>query len=248
MIVSRDLAPGIHRLGHEKVNWYLLEDSGQFTAIDAGLPGFSSSLDSDLSTLGVPAGSLEAVILTHPDADHIGVVGRLHEVGARVLISSADEPKLSKPGPKSGEASPIHILPELWRPSLWGMMVVMVGNGGARPPAFEGAETFSANDVLDVPGRPRVIPTPGHTPGHCSFHFEAHNALFAGDAMCNWSPLTGRRGPQLMPRSFNVSNHESLESLDAIESIDAEVMLFGHGEPWTGGVGTAVSQARARVA
>src|SRR5437764_4344759 len=138
MIVSRDLAPGIHRLGHEKVNWYLLEDSGQFTAIDAGLPGFKSSLDSDLSALGVPSGAIEAVILTHPDSDHIGVVRPLHESGARVLISSTDEPKLSKPGPKDGDAAPIHILPQLWRPTLWGMMVVMTSNGGARPPAFAG--------------------------------------------------------------------------------------------------------------
>lgn len=247
MIVSRDVAAGIHRLGHEKVNWYLLEDSGRFTAIDAGLPGFKASLDSDLSTLGMPAGALEAVILTHPDADHIGVVGPLHELGARVLISSTDEPKLAKPGPKSGDASPIHILPELWRPTLWSMMRVMVGNGGGRPPAFAGAETFAPGDVLDVPGRPRVIATPGHTPGHCAFHFESHRALFVGDAMCNWSPVTGRRGPQLMPRSFNVSNRDARQSLDAIEPVDAEIMLFGHGDPWTGGVGAAVSQARGQA-
>ena len=164
-----------------------------------------------------------------------------------MLIGSTDEPTLRKPGPKSGDASPIHLLPELWRPSLWGMMVVMMSNGGARPPAFAGADTFSSGDVLDVPGRPKVIATPGHTPGHCVFYFEGHRALFVGDAMCNWNPATGRRGPQLMPHAFNVSNREAQQSLEAIEAIDADVMLFGHGDPWTGDVKEAVSEARARA-
>ncbi len=93
----------------------------------------------------------------------------------------------------------------------------------------------------------QVIPTPGHTPGHCAFYFEAHRALFVGDAMCAWSPMTGRRGPQLMPRPFNESNQTALQSLDALEPIDADIMLFGHGDPWTSGVGAAVGQARAQA-
>ena len=245
MVVSRDVAPGIHRLGHPKVNWYLLEDAGSFTAIDAGLPGFRKSLEADLSELGVSPDAVEALILTHSDADHTGLAGALHDAGARVLIHSTDDEKLRRPGAKSGDAAPIHILPQLWRPNLWGMMVVMTSNGGGRPPSFTAAEKFSSGDVLDVPGEPRVIPTPGHTPGHCASHFESHRALFVGDAMCNWSPMTGRRGPQLMPRSFNESNQSALQSLDALEPLEADITLFGHGDPWTSAVGAAVSQARA---
>lgn len=244
MVVTRDVAPGIHRLGHPKVNWYLLEDSGSYTVIDAGLPGFRGSLESDLSELGVSTDAIEAVILTHSDADHTGLTSALRQAGARVLIHSTDEPKLRRPGAKSGDAAPVHILPQLWRPNLWGMMMVMGRNGGGRPASFNGAEKFASGDVLDVPGEPQVIPTPGHTPGHCAFHFETQRALFVGDAMCNWSPMTGRRGPQLMPRPFNESNALALQSLDALEPIDAGIMLFGHGDPWTSGVGAAVSQAR----
>jgi glyoxylase-like metal-dependent hydrolase (beta-lactamase superfamily II) len=238
MVVSRDVAPGIHRLGHPKVNWYLLEDSGRFTAIDAGLPGFRKTLDADLSELGVSPDAIEALILTHSDADHTGLAGALHDAGTRVLIHSTDDEKLRRPGAKSGDAAPIHILPQLWRPTLWGMIVVMTSNGGGRPPSFTGAAKFSSGDVLDVPG---------HTPGHCAFHFESHRALFVGDAMCNWSPMTGRRGPQLMPRSFNESNQAALQSLDALEPLEADITLFGHGDPWTSGVGAAVTEARAQA-
>jgi glyoxylase-like metal-dependent hydrolase (beta-lactamase superfamily II) len=109
-----------------------------------------------------------------------------------------------------------------------------------------GAGTFSDREVLGVPGRPRVVHTPGHTPGHCAFHFEAHGALFVGDAMCTWNPLTGERRPQLMPpRGFNVSNATARESLGRIEGIEAEVLLVGHGEPWHDGPAAAVEQARA---
>jgi hypothetical protein len=66
--------------------------------------------------------------------------------------------------------------------------------------------------------------------------------------MCNWNPMTGRRGPQLMPRPFNESNAMALKSLDALEPVDASIMLFGHGDPWTSGVGSAVSQARDQAA
>jgi glyoxylase-like metal-dependent hydrolase (beta-lactamase superfamily II) len=185
------------------------------------------------------------VILTHSDPDHTGLARTLGDAGTRVLIHRADEPKLRRPGPKSGDANPIKILPELWRPSLWRVMGSMMLAGGARPTRLADAETFGDDELLEVPGRPRVVPTPGHTPGHCAFHFEQHGALFLGDAMCTLNVVTGRTGPQLMPRAMNESNARALESLDAIEPIEAQIMLFGHGEAWRRDVKSAVEQARA---
>jgi glyoxylase-like metal-dependent hydrolase (beta-lactamase superfamily II) len=189
---------------------------------------------------------VDALILTHSDADHTGLTAVLHEAGARVLIHAADDATLRKPGPKTGDGKPLNMVPEMWRPSFWRLAGTMVANGGMRPPKFEGAETFE-DGVLDVPGRPRVIPTPGHTPGHCAFYFEDHGALFVGDAMCTRNPLTGGIGPQLMSHGFNVSDAEAMSSLDAIEPLEAEALLPGHGEPWRDGVSVAVTEARARV-
>jgi glyoxylase-like metal-dependent hydrolase (beta-lactamase superfamily II) len=184
------------------------------------------------------------VILTHSDSDHTGITDELQGAGARILIHEKDEPKLRKPGPKSGDAKPINMIPEMWRPSFWRLFGPMLLAGAARPPRINDAETFADDDELDVPGRPRVIPTPGHTIGHCAFHFAGHGALFAGDAICTLNTVTGRTGPQLMHRAFNESNADALRSLDAIEAIDAEVVFFGHGEPWRAGTADAVAQAR----
>ena len=103
---------------------------------------------------------------------------------------------------------------------------------------------FTRDEVLDVPGRPRVIATPGHTPGHCAFFFESHRVLFVGDELCTWNPLTGRLGPQVMPRVFNTSTNQCFESLAALEGIQAELVLPGRGEPWREGVAAAAQNAR----
>ena len=92
-----------------------MEDGGRLTAVDAGLPGFKGSLSSDLATVGCALGDVEAVVLTHSDADHTGLAAAFREAGARVLIHSDDEPKLRRPGPKSGDASPPKIIPQQQR-------------------------------------------------------------------------------------------------------------------------------------
>jgi glyoxylase-like metal-dependent hydrolase (beta-lactamase superfamily II) len=105
--------------------------------------------------------------------------------------------------------------------------------------------TFADGDVLDVPGRPRVIHAPGHSDGSVALHFAGHSALLVGDVLCSFNPLTGRRGVQVMPGAFAVSSAQALESVGRLEGVEAAVVGFGHGDPWRGGVGAAVAEARA---
>ena len=74
--------------------------------------------------------------------------------------------------------------------------------------------------------------------------FEGAGALFVGDALCTWNPLTGARGTQLMPSALNVDNELCLESLDRIEALDASVVLPGHGDPLRESPAAAVDAAR----
>jgi glyoxylase-like metal-dependent hydrolase (beta-lactamase superfamily II) len=222
-----------------------VEDGGRVTVVDAGLPSFRGRLEADLASLGHVPSDVEAVILTHSDADHTGVAGVLRDAGARVLIHKADEDTLRRPRPKQGDGSPRHMLGEMWRPQLWRAFITMMRGGAARPTRIGGAEAFSGDETLDVPGSPRVIATPGHTRGHCAFHFERHGAPFVGDELCTWNLVTGRRGPQLLPKVFNVSTAQCLESLRALDDVEAQVVLPGHGEPWRDGVPAMLEQARA---
>jgi glyoxylase-like metal-dependent hydrolase (beta-lactamase superfamily II) len=239
-----EVAPGVFRLGSPIVNWYLLDEGGRLTAIDAGLSGYGDALEAHLAALGFGLGDVEAVILTHSDGDHTGLAARMRDAGARVLIGTDDAATLAKPGPKKGDAAPTKLARAMWRPSFWRFFGHMARNGGAKDHGLTDAATYRAGDVLDVPGRPRALATPGHTAGHCSFLFEERRVLFAGDALCTWNPLTGSREPQLMPRVFNEDNAAARASLDTLAAAEADLVLPGHGDPWEKTPAAAVERAR----
>jgi glyoxylase-like metal-dependent hydrolase (beta-lactamase superfamily II) len=236
----------MHRMGDGIVNWYLVEEGGRLTAVDAGLPRHAKTLASDLAAIGRSVEDVEAVVLTHSDSDHTGLAPMLREAGARVLIHGDDDATLRKPAPKDGDGALRHFPKLMWRPSFWRFFGHMTKGGGGKPKGVEGAETFKDGDVLDVPGSPRVIHTPGHTRGQSAFHFEGKRLLFVGDALCTWNPLTGERAPQVMPKHFNWDYARCFESLVALEGIEADMLLAGHGDPWRGGVAEALQSARSR--
>jgi glyoxylase-like metal-dependent hydrolase (beta-lactamase superfamily II) len=103
-------------------------------------------------------------------------------------------------------------------------------------------EALVDNEILDVPGRPRVVPTPGHTAGHYSVALEQRAVLFTGDALVGFDYASGRRG--VAQHRFNEDRQRAFESLARLEPLDADVVLFGHGDPWTGGVRPALELAR----
>ena len=240
---TRDVVPGVHRLGSSLVNWYLVEEGARLTAVDAGLPGYRKTLLSDLSLLGYVPGDIDALVLTHADVDHTGLATALRAVGARVLIHSADEPALRTPTSTS-DAKLTEMLPYLRHYTFLKFIAHIARYGGLRPAPVEGAETFAGDDILEVPGSPRVVATPGHTPGHCAVHFESKGVLFVGDALCTRNPVTGRVGAQVIPSALNVSTDQCFDSLDAIARTQAQVLLAGHGEAWRDGAAAAAESAR----
>jgi glyoxylase-like metal-dependent hydrolase (beta-lactamase superfamily II) len=237
------LADGVVRLGSAMVNWYLVADDDGVVVVDAAVSGFRPQLEPGLELLGRSIADVRAVLLTHSDADHTGVAAALHsENDIPVYIHAQEEELLAKPRLKKTDGS---ILPHLRRPSLWRLFGHLARNGGLRPPKIEGATTVTGGETLELPGRPRLVNTPGHTVGHLVYHFASHGALFVGDALCTWNPITTRTGAQLMPAAFNVSTPQALDSLAQIEQLDAALLLPGHGEPWREGVAAAVASARA---
>src|SRR5205085_12405572 len=104
--------------------------------------------------------------------------------------------------------------------------------------------TYADGEELDVPGRPRVIATPGHTHGHCSLLLPDRGVLLAGDAFVTYNPYTAASGPQIVSGAATADSDQALRSLDALADLDASVALTGHGEPWRGSLASAVEQAR----
>jgi glyoxylase-like metal-dependent hydrolase (beta-lactamase superfamily II) len=235
-----EVAPGIHRLGNEIVNYYLVEDGEGLTLVDAGLPLFRRQLDELLA-----GRKLDAIILTHGHTDHVGIAEGLRAQGTPVYVHDGDVAMVRDGVEQKTEAN---IARYLRYGATWRLLMLAVRSGGVRRPKIAEVTPFADGQVLDVPGHPLVVHTPGHSNGHVVFHFQDRGALLAGDALCTWNPLTGRPGPQLMPAAFATSVAGAMESLSRIEGIDAGVVLPGHGDPWTEGVAPLVARVRQRGA
>jgi glyoxylase-like metal-dependent hydrolase (beta-lactamase superfamily II) len=236
------VAEGVVRLGTPLVNWYLVEDGGRVTVVDAGLPKYRPQLEEGLRLLGRSKGDVAAIILTHAHGDHVGVAEALRrELGVPVYVHEGDK-SLAQSQKRAGknEAS---VFGYLRFPFAWKLLAHFVSAGKPKP--ITEVQTFGAHQTLDVPGSPHAIHTPGHTDGHTVFLFEEHGVMFLGDLLCTLNPLTGRKGPQLLPRALNKSSQEMLDSLGKLGAADGAVLHFGHGEPWSDGAAAAVERARA---
>ena len=76
-----EVAPGIHRFTGMVSNFYLVEDSGGLTLVDAGTPGDWQLFLRSLDALGRRLGDVDAVVLTHAHPDHVGFAERARREG-----------------------------------------------------------------------------------------------------------------------------------------------------------------------
>ena len=237
------ITDGVFRLGSRWVNFYIVEEGGALTLIDTGFPGYVDQVPSALTSLDREPSAVKAIVLTHTHADHIGGAEQLSKLtGAPVLVNRGESEIAlgkAKPGSPKGFAS------SLWRPRLLAFVGHGISNKGAARITVPEVTTFEPDDVLDVPGKLRVVYSPGHSPAHSALALEARRVLFCGDAMATLAVNTGSTGPQLHP--FNEDRDEAIRSLDAVASVDADLVLPGHGEPWRGSPRDAVDRARERL-
>ncbi len=240
--MAHEVADRIYRLGAELVNWYLVEDGGRVTVVDAGLPKQYDQLPSALAKLGHTLNDVEAILLTHAHSDHIGTAATIKSVsGAAVHVHRADVALARGTARSSNER---HYIRDMYHPHSWKVFAFLMRNGVSKTPPVHEVTAFEHGESLDIPGRPRVIHTPGHTDGSACLELADRQAVFTGDALVTLSMVTGERTPRIMPRSFNKSSRQALESLNELAGSEAELVLPGHGEPWHGNVAAAVTLAQ----
>ena len=136
-------------------NFYLIEEGGKLTVVDAGTPADWGLLQRALAARGKTADDVEAVLLTHAHADHTGFAERARtQAGASIWVHQADAAvaKGAKPGKNDAGLARYLLRAEFYRTTL-----SLMRRGGAKIiPVLEVSVFARRRD----PGRAR--PPPGH--------------------------------------------------------------------------------------
>ncbi len=176
---------------------YLVDEN---VLIDTGNPGEFDAIWADLRLLGVH--SIDHILLTHHDVDHIGNARRLQDqTGARVWASSEDIP---------------YILGEKPRPGIKRIIQRIVR---VEPPRI--TDSYGVNAQF---GDIRVLPAPGHTPGHVIFLYR--RVLFIGDL------LAIKHGTlRLFPSYLTWNSQAVFRSLALLKTLQFDWLCPAHGQP-----------------
>lgn len=244
-MLEQNAAERIHRVEDAHTNWYLVEDGGGrgLTIVDTGLPRSWESLRSALRTLGRSPRDVEAVVLTHAHFDHMGFARRAElDLDVPLWAHSNELSVVSHPWRYDHERSRMPYLLNLEFVKIFSEMTAM---GALFVKGSDSARAYGSTDHLDVPGRPQVVFTPGHTHGHCSLLFADRGAVIVGDAFVMLDPYTGRQGPCVVAGAATADSGQAIWSLEALAGLDATTALTGHGPPWRGSMREAVERARA---
>lgn len=223
-----ELRTGLHRIGDDLVACYLVVTPEGATLVDAALPGYRRDLQRELADIGIAESDIRGIVLTHGDTDHIGFAEALRaEHGTPVFVHEADAARAT--GAARAPSTPM----PAWRlgAALAFLWTAVRKSGRVRRPAE--VTTVTDGEVLPLPGGPRIIGMPGHSPGSIAVHLPEHDAVCVGDALTTRHVLTGEARPQAAP--FTDDDAEAAASLARLRGLGATWVLPGHGVVWQQG-------------
>ncbi|MDQ4501299.1 MBL fold metallo-hydrolase [Sinomonas sp. ASV322] len=232
-----ELAPQLRRIGNDIIAAHLIVADEGITLVDAGLPGHYRDLERELHELGRPISDIKGVVLTHGDTDHIGFAERLRsELGIPVYVGAEDADRAKGAKPPATPKDPRRIGPVIQ------FFAYAITKGGLRTHPLREVVPVHDGDVLPLPGSPRVLAMPGHSPGSIAIHVPAVRAVFVGDELTTRHVLTGVDGPQ--PAPFTDDQAGSSASIERLAGLDVDWVIPGHGAPWRGDAPSLIAAYR----
>ena len=245
-LLASAAAAGINRIAVPtpfavgRVNVYLVEDE-PLTLVDAG-PNSGTSLDElqrGLGRLGHSIEDIELVILTHQHIDHLGLVGIVaSHSGAEVAAIDAAVPFVERYREEAAaddefarELMLRHGIPEDVAAALESVSLAFRAWGARADVSrvLRDGERIELRDrTLEVHFRP------GHSPTDTVFYDADRRQLISADHLLKHissNPLVTRPrdGSDGRPRALVTY----LESLQKTRAMDVDLVLPGHGEPFT---------------
>jgi glyoxylase-like metal-dependent hydrolase (beta-lactamase superfamily II) len=209
----------------------VIHGGNELILCDAGYPRQVNELEAALRLHGFSIKDLTRIIVTHHDHDHVGSLAALKALNPRAeVIAGALEADYVEGAQKSLRLIQAEEL-----------NARLSGEDRQRGDAF--AEYLRTIVPCAVDRRIpdfdhllmddlRVVPTPGHTPGHISLFIESSKVLISGDALA----LEGGRLTIPNPQ-FTLDLRASVESAARLKRLGPETVVCYHGGSLKGDVG-----------
>ncbi len=215
------------------VNCYLLTER-PVTVIDPGTlqPGSLGRLRAVLNSNGLDFDDIEVVVVTHAHPDHYGAAAVLAARSQARIVCALDEVE-NLLGLEDVEAR-AELLVRLGVPGVDARAIITKIDTQVarmvRPAPRAMITPVEDGAVLPVGGRQLVcIVTAGHADGHLSLWDPVDRVLLSGDhLLARIIPV-----PSLSDRQGRRSLPEYLASLSRFAGLELEVVLPGHGRPFT---------------
>lgn len=220
------------------VNVYLIKED-PLTLIDVGpkTKEASDALREKLCRHGVEFADIRRIVLTHAHEDHCGLAKQVRDEAknAEILVHNWETGHLF--GRLAREENRKLMMRAGVSNEIFREMQEIYGEISLLTDALTDGEFSALYDEMELEfagGILKVLHTPGHTPGSCSFVREANRTLIVGD--CVLKRITPN--PIVAPDPFNTEKRfkslaEYLVSLAKIRSYAPTLVYGGHGEPIT---------------
>ena len=247
VVATHEIAAGVFCFGPRgrwQTNLYLVRSEGSWTLIDAGWAGDAPEIVRAAETTFGPATPPQAIFLTHCHPDHSGAARELaRHWSCPVYVHAQELPlALGDYAALRAHAAPL---------DAWLILPLLRALGRERCQRIlrEGslrgvAQAFDPQRELPGLADWRVIPTPGHTPGHTAFFRSRDHVLICGDALATvelngplslLAPKPGLSGP---PWCSTWDWGKAQAALLQLAELEPFVLACGHGPPMIG-AGTA---------
>lgn len=220
------------------VNVYLIKED-PVTLIDVGpkTKEAADALRNGLRRNGVQVSDIRRIVLTHAHEDHCGLAKQVRDEAkdAEILVHEWETGHLF--GRLAQDRHRSLMMRSGVPDKVFGEMQELYGEVSLLADSLEDSDYKPLRDAMELEfagGVLKVLHTPGHTPGSCSFVREANRTLVCGD--CVLKRITPNPILSLDPLNSEKrfkSLAEYLVSLARIRSFSPTLVYGGHGEPVT---------------
>ncbi|MFJ6536647.1 MBL fold metallo-hydrolase [Paenarthrobacter sp. NPDC091711] len=221
-------ASGVFFVEGPASNWLVVRDESGFFLIDGGYPADRDLVLESVRVLGLDPADAKAMLITHGHVDHTGSAACFSQTFGTPILCSPEE-LAHVQGKEKHQVTIGQVLLRAWRPRVFRWMVHVIKAKALQAEPATRAEAWTSAKLQALPGQPQAILLPGHTPGNVALLLPGAGAIAVGDTLVSGHPISRTSGPQMLHRMYHSDPAAALASAGSLVTVQANVILPGHG-------------------